>query len=138
MRKLVLMCIGLSCFMLPLIGQETPLFNSLEAEHTGIDFSNDIEDTKESNILIYSNYYGGAGVAIGDLNNDGLQDIFFAGNLVGDKLYKNKGNLQFEEQASAYGLADSERSRNAPFIDFDKDGLLDLFVRSRKICRCKP
>ena len=60
------------------------LFSLLSNERTNVNFVNTITDEKERNIFIYSNYYGGAGVGIGDFNNDGLQDLFFAGNIVGD------------------------------------------------------
>ena len=73
------------------------LFTKLNSDHTNIHFNNKLKDTKEASIMQYSNYYGGGGVGIGDINNDGLQDIYFTGNLVGDKLYLNKGNLVFED-----------------------------------------
>ncbi len=163
------------------------LFSLVDPEESHVDFENTLVDTKEHSILKYSNYYGGAGVAIGDLDNDGLPDLFFAGNLVTDRLYKNlgdfrfddrtesasiiqdsswssgvimgdvnndglldiyvtcelydeyperrknklylnKGDFTFEEVADAYGVADKERSRSACFIDYNRDGFLDLFV----------
>ena len=70
---------------------EEPLFNLLTPDQTGVDFNNIVTDEKDHNILIYSNYYGGAGVGVGDFNKDGLADLFFAGNLVSDRLYLNKG-----------------------------------------------
>ena len=59
----------------------------MNSSSTNISFNNKIKDTKESNILLYANFYGGAGIGVGDFNNDGLQDLYFAGNLVDDKLY---------------------------------------------------
>ena len=86
---------------MPLIAQKTTkLFTSLSAEQTNIHFTNQLEDTKNHNILIYSNYYGGAGVGVGDVNNDGLPDVFFAGNLVADKLYLNQGDFSFTDIAA--------------------------------------
>lgn len=173
--------------------EKKKLFSKLPSSHTNIDFNNKIKDTKKSNILIYSNYYGGAGVGIADFNNDGLQDIFFGGNLVSDRLYVNKGGMRFKditesaniqdnggwssgivigdinndgwldvyvtrelydddpelrrnklyintsmkntdneisfkEMSKFYGLDNSERTRHATFIDYDRDGLLDLFM----------
>lgn len=167
--------------------QSEKLFTLLNPKKTNIHFNNKIKDTKTDNILIYSNFYGGAGVGVGDINNDGLQDIYFAGNQVADKLYLNKGNMVFEdisekagiidnggwsssvlfgdvnkdgnidiyvtrelyddqpelrknllyvnngdntftEQAEAFGIADSQRTRNATFLDYDRDGDLDLFL----------
>lgn len=62
---------------------------------------------KEHNILLYSNYYGGAGIGIGDFNNDGLQDIFFAGNLESDRLYINEGDMQFANVTNSAGIEDN-------------------------------
>ena len=163
------------------------LFTLLKSDETGIDFNNRIKDDKDKNIFAYANFYGGAGVGVGDFNNDGLQDIFFAGNMVPDKLYINQGNLSFidkteeagiinfdgwstgvtvadinndghldiyvsrelydenpewrrnllyvnkgdgtfEEKAETYQIANTERTRHATFLDYDKDGLLDLFL----------
>jgi len=78
-----------------------PLFKKLPPRQTGVRFTNEIIDRPEHNILIYSNYYGGAGIGIGDFNKDGLQDIFFAGNLVPDELYLNKGDMQFARTQDA-------------------------------------
>ena len=93
LTKLTLMRAFLFCFILHVcsfnaVGQK--LFTSLSPEKTNVYFNNTIQDTKEDNIFIYSNFYGGAGVGLGDINNDGLLDIYFAGNQVGDKLYLNK------------------------------------------------
>lgn len=167
--------------------QNKTLFSQIPASDSGITFNNVIQDDKEKNILLYANFYGGAGVGVGDFNNDGLQDIYFAGNMVDDKLYlnlgdfkfkditqtagiinddswstgvtiadingdglldiyvsnelydykpdlrKNKlyinqGNAKFKEMAEMYGLANDERTRHATFLDYNKDGLLDLYI----------
>ncbi len=159
----------------------------MDPQSTGVDFDNKIKDTKETNILIYANFYGGGGVGVGDFNNDGLEDVYFAGNKVPDKLYLNQGNLSFsdvtdaagikddggwstgvtiadvnndgyvdiyvsrelydkkpewrknllyinkgdgtfKESAEEFGVADSQRTRHATFLDYDKDGFLDLFL----------
>ena len=106
-----------------------PLFTLLDPSQTGIQFNNKLRDTKEANIMIYSNFYGGAGVAIGDLNNDGLQDIFFAGNQVGDELYINKGNLTFENKTQQAGITDNGGwSSGVIFADVNQDGYLDIYV----------
>jgi len=180
----------LACLAAPLFcfSQPTgPLFQLLAPTRTNVNFQNTVTDEKDRNILIYSNYYGGGGVGTGDFNHDGLADLFFAGNLVSDRLYFNKGHLTFQdvteeagieigggwssgvvvgdvnndgwddiyvtrelydnkpelrrnklyinqqngtflEQAAAYGLDNSERTRHATFIDYDKDGWLDLFL----------
>ena len=72
------------------------LFKLLSPEETNVHFQNTITDEKEHNILMYSNYYGGGGVGVGDFNKDGLPDLFFAGNLVSDEVYFNLGDLKFE------------------------------------------
>ncbi len=174
-----------------------PLFTLLSPQQTRVDFTNPVADTKAHNVLIYSNYYGGAGVGVGDFNQDGFQDMFFAGNLTGDRLYLNQGSQgtplefeditaaagitdnggwssgvvvadvnndgwpdiyvtrelydnqptlrrnqlylnrgeltpegdpQFTECAAQYGIDDSERTRHATFLDYDRDGDLDLFL----------
>jgi len=106
-----------------------PLFTLLKPSETGIKFNNELKDTKKDNIMIYSNFYGGAGVAIGDLNNDGLQDIFFAGNQVGDELYINKGNLKFENRTKKAGIRNNGGwSSGVIFADVNQDGFLDIYV----------
>jgi len=176
-------------YLLPnnILAQKPNRFTLLEPSQTKIEFNNKIVDRKDANILIYANFYGGAGVGVGDFNNDGLQDLYFAGNMVPDKLYINKGNFEFldvtdsagikddggwstgvtvadvnndgkldvyvsrelyddrpdwrtnllyinkgkgkfEESALKYNVADSSRTRHATFLDYDNDGLLDLFL----------
>ena len=78
-------------------GDDVVLFEKLDAEKTHIDFSNNITETKDFNILDYLYFYNGGGVSSGDINNDGLQDIFFAGNQVTDRLFLNKGSFKFED-----------------------------------------
>ncbi|MFT6021264.1 MAG: hypothetical protein ACI9CQ_004071, partial [Saprospiraceae bacterium] len=72
------------------------IFNSIPKEESGITFVNQITDNMELNYFQYDAMYQGAGVGVGDFNNDGLADIFFAGNQVNDQLYLNKGQLKFE------------------------------------------
>ena len=105
------------------------LFTLLSAKDTGIKFNNKLEDTKEHNIMIYSNFYGGAGVGVGDINNDGLPDLYFAGNQVADKLYLNKGGMQFEDISKKAGIKDNGGwSSGVIFGDVNGDGLLDIYV----------
>src|SRR5437588_12910861 len=74
--------------------EDTALFQLME--NTGVNFVNTIKDTKDFNIFTYRNFYNGGGVAIGDINNDGLPDIFFTSNMGSNKLYLNKGHFKFE------------------------------------------
>lgn len=113
-------------------------FSLLSPAQTGIDFNNKIKDSKESNILLYANFYGGAGVGVGDFNNDGLQDLYFAGNMVPDKLYINKGNLVFEDLTNQYGIIDDGGwSTGVTIADVNNDGNIDIYV-SRELHDGKP
>ncbi len=105
------------------------LFTLLEPKETGISFNNIIKDDKDRNIFLYANFYGGAGVGLGDFNNDGLQDIFFAGNMVPDKLYLNQGNLKFKDYTELAGIKDFEGwSTGVTVADVNNDGNLDIYV----------
>jgi hypothetical protein len=114
------------------------LFTLLDSSETGVHFSNDIKDDEERNILLYANFYGGAGVGIGDFNNDGLEDLFFAGNIVPDKLYLNKGNLEFEDVTDTSGIQnDGGWSTGVTLADVNNDGHLDIYV-TRELYDNKP
>ena len=73
------------------------LFTKLSSKATHIDFKNEITNTKDLNIFKYRNFYNGGGVAIGDINNDGLPDVFFTANIKKNKLYLNKGDFKFQD-----------------------------------------
>jgi hypothetical protein len=118
--------------------RNTPLFTLLDAESSGINFQNTLVDTKDRNILIYSNYYGGAGVGLGDFNNDGLQDIYFAGNLEADRIYQNLGDLKFKDVTSEAGIADNGGWSSGVLVgDVNNDGWLDVYV-CRELYDKKP
>ena len=105
------------------------LFDTPLPKETGITFTNTITETDDLNILDYLYFYNGGGVAIGDINNDGLVDIFFSGNQVKNKLYLNKGNLQFEDITKKAGVAgNSTWNTGAVMGDVNGDGLLDIYV----------
>ncbi|MCL6295800.1 VCBS repeat-containing protein [Jejuia spongiicola] len=110
--------------------QEKPIFEQVFSKQTNIKFNNKIVETKEDNIFIYDNFYAGAGVGLGDVNNDGLLDVYFCGNQVKDKLYINKGNFVFEDITKESGIEDLDIgwSSSVSMIDINKDGLLDVFV----------
>lgn len=101
----------------------------LKDSSIGISFENTLIYTEAFNPYIYRNFYNGGGVAIGDINNDGLEDIYFTGNMVDNKLYLNKGNWQFEDITVNAGVScPSVWSTGATFADINGDGLLDLYV----------
>jgi hypothetical protein len=106
------------------------LFSLLTPGQTGIDFSNSIKENANASILNYQYFYNGGGVAVGDLNNDGLADLYFSGNIAPNRLYLNKGNMQFEDVSSPARV--SGRSKNwktgVSMADVNGDGLLDIYL----------
>jgi hypothetical protein len=105
------------------------LFESLPDTETGITFSNTLTETPTLNVLEFEYFYNGGGVAVGDFNNDGLQDIFFAGNMVPSKLYLNKGNLKFEDITGQAGINTSGRwASGVAVADVNNDGYQDIYV----------
>ncbi|MDP4211761.1 MAG: VCBS repeat-containing protein [Bacteroidota bacterium] len=105
------------------------LFNILPASETNIHFVNSNEDRDTLSILDYMYFYNGAGVAIGDINNDGLPDIYFASNTGGNKLYLNKGNFKFEDITESAGVGGhADWTTGVTMADVNGDGLLDIYV----------
>lgn len=103
------------------------LFESVE--NSGIQFINKVEDNDSINILNYRNFYNGGGVAIGDINNDGLPDIFLTANQGANKLFLNKGNFKFEDISAKAGFTDKlQYSTGVVFADVNNDGWLDIYV----------
>lgn len=108
---------------------EEQLFENLEPDATGIDFINRITESDELNILDYLYFYNGGGVAIGDVNNDNLPDVFFTGNQVKNKLYLNLGNLKFEDISKAAKIeGNSTWNTGVTMADVNGDGFLDIYV----------
>ncbi len=109
--------------------QPKPLFELVNG--SGINFQNNVEDGKLENSFLFRNFYNGGGVAIADINNDGLPDVFLTSNSGANKLYLNKGNLQFEDISSKAGiLPDDKWSTGVTFADVNGDGWLDIYVCS--------
>jgi len=106
-----------------------PLFELIAPEQSNIFFSNYITDKKECNIIRDVNFYSGGGVAIEDINNDGLPDIYLTGNQTGDRLYLNKGNLRFTDITQSAGIVnDSVWSNGVTMADINGDGYLDIYI----------
>lgn len=106
------------------------LFTSLPASQTHVDFANNLPDRPDLSILNYVYYYNGGGVAVGDINNDGLPDLYFAGNGKGrNKLYLNKGGFVFEDITDKAGVAGTaDWCTGVTMADVNGDGLLDIYV----------
>lgn len=111
------------------LNEEPGLFERLTSEKTGIDFINLIENEEDFNIFRYRNFYNGAGVGIGDINNDGLPDIYFTSNMGENKLYLNKGDFNFEDITESSGTAGKKAwSTGVTMVDINNDGFLDIYV----------
>ncbi|WP_094766772.1 VCBS repeat-containing protein [Pseudozobellia thermophila] len=105
------------------------MFTLLSKKKTNIGFKNILQETEDFNILTYGYIYNGGGVSVGDINNDGLQDLYFTGSMVGSHLYLNKGNLEFEEIAKDAGVfAEGLWNTGTTMVDINADGLLDIYV----------
>jgi len=110
------------------LGSNT-LFQKLDANDTGIDFQNSIQETSELNVLLYEYFYNGGGVAAADFDNDGLVDLYFTANLGTDKVYKNKGKLTFEDKTLGSGIVwNKEWKTGVTVVDINEDGLKDIYV----------
>ncbi|MEM9918744.1 MAG: VCBS repeat-containing protein [Bacteroidota bacterium] len=127
-------CFVLSCFALLLGCQFTkpsadPLFEQMSATYTGVDFSNAISYPDSLIALSFEYLFNGCGVAVGDVNNDGLDDLFFTGNMTAGKLYLNKGAFQFEDITAQSGIDTKGKwSSGASMVDINEDGFLDIYI----------
>jgi enediyne biosynthesis protein E4 len=122
-------CISLLTTCHPPTKQSPPLFQVLDNTKTGITFNNKLTPTQQFNVFKYMYYYNGAGVGAGDFNNDGKIDLFFAANQGDNKLYLNRGNLQFEDVTAAAKIPeDGGWSTGVSVVDINNDGLLDIYI----------
>jgi len=105
-----------------------PLFKLLTPARTGVTFANTITTNDSVNVQTEPYIYNGAGVAIGDIDNDGLPDIFFSGNMVSSRLYRNTGGMRFEDITKSAGVATNRWATGATMVDINNDGYLDIYV----------
>ena len=113
------------------INSTETLFERIPSEKTGIDFVNKVENQKNFNIFKYRNFYNGGGVAIGDINNDGLQDIYLTGNMEPNKLYLNKGDFVFEDISATAGVEGNKPwSTGVLMVDVNADAISDDMTRA--------
>lgn len=121
------------CFFLvgcdPSAEPSAPLFEEVVPSHSGIYFENNIVNEENFNILNYRNFYNGGGVGIGDINNDGLADVFLVSNMADNKLYLNRGNFVFEDITARAGVEGKRSwSTGVTMADVNGDGFLDIYV----------
>src|SRR6266540_34537 len=105
-----------------------PLFKLLAPRQTGVTFANTITVSDSVNVLTNPYVYNGAGVAVADIDNDGLPDIFLAGNMVSSRLYLNKGNMRFEDITQAAGVATHGWVSGVSIVDINNDGYVDIYL----------
>ena len=105
------------------------LFKQVDAGHSGIHFTNAITENDSINILVNEYIYNGGGIAVADMNQDGLQDLYFTGNMVPNRLYLNKGDFRFEDITEQAGVGAERRwSAGVAAVDINADGWMDLYV----------
>ncbi len=118
-----------------MVGCESPpppsthLFSTIPSDSSGVTFQNTLTNSDDFNIIEYLYFYNGGGVAAGDLNNDGMVDLYFSGNQVGNKLYQNKGNFKFDDVTDRAGMAGlGNWKTGVTMADVDGDGWLDIYL----------
>ena len=110
--------------------KDASLFKLITPEESGIDFSNVIQENDSVNLLDYEYVYNGGGVAVIDVNVDGLPDLFFSGNMVPSRLYLNQGNLKFEDITTSAGISSHNWATGVAVVDINADGFQDIYVCS--------
>ncbi|WKN42809.1 VCBS repeat-containing protein [Tunicatimonas pelagia] len=123
--------IGIICscvFLTNCQSRQSAVFQLLPPEQTGIHFTNAIAENDSLNVIDYAYLYNGGGVGVGDINNDGLDDLFFAGNQVSSQLYLNRGELQFDDITEVSGTTTSRWATGVAMVDINQDNWLDIYV----------
>ncbi|OZV70742.1 VCBS repeat-containing protein [Winogradskyella aurantia] len=109
--------------------KEPTLFEFLPPAETNINFRNDVFESETFNFLLYEYLYNGGGVSVGDINNDGLDDIYFSGNTVKNRLYLNQGNFEFKDISESAGVTSGNGFKTGvTMADVNNDGYLDIYV----------
>jgi hypothetical protein len=123
------LCLFATAFLFGCTTAVTSRFETVSSGASGIHFKNEIKETDSINVLDFENVYNGGGVGVGDFNNDGLQDLYFSGNLVSNKLYLNKGDFKFDDVTDAAGVNGNGRwCRGVSIVDINNDGWQDIYV----------
>ena len=105
------------------------LFTRISSHHTGITFINSLSYDESFNVYLYKSFYNGAGVGIGDVNNDDLPDVFFAGNQVDNALYLNRGDFRFLDCSETAGISSrGSWCTGVSMVDINADGWLDIYI----------
>jgi len=126
-NKILFTCIVCIIFTNSILGQ--PLFESVRSSHSGVTFRNTIIETQSQNALTYENLFNGGGISVGDINNDGLEDIYFISNMQLNKLYLNQGNFKFKDITQSAGVTGRVGWKSGTsMVDINGDGLLDIYV----------
>lgn len=109
--------------------ESNTIFTNIPASYSNINFTNKVKESKALNFLNYTYVYNGGGVAVGDINNDGLEDIYFTSNQNSNKLYLNKGGFVFEDITESAGVKDDKGwATGVNMVDINNDGWLDIYV----------
>jgi hypothetical protein len=128
--KSLLVYLAIPAILVSCVEKPGKLFTKLPESATGINFRNLLkEDNEQFNVMVNPYFYNGGGVAVGDINNDGLPDILFTGNMVKNRLFLNKGNFKFEDITEKSGIASKEGwCTGATMVDINGDGKLDIYI----------
>lgn len=128
-RWLALCVVAMSVAQVAMARQSGPLFQSIAPGSSGVAFTNTLKESPTSNVLTYEYFYNGGGIAVGDINNDGLDDVYMVGNMVENKLYLNLGDMKFSDITRSAGVAvASGWKTGANMVDVNGDGWLDIYV----------
>jgi enediyne biosynthesis protein E4 len=133
LKNSLVVCLPILVMLLACQGKESKkndtLFEKVDSSYSGVDFRNDLKFDESFNIFTYRNYYNGGGVALGDVNNDGLLDIYLTANLGQNRLYLNEGDFKFRDVTEEAGVAGTRAwSTGVAMADVNGDGLLDIYV----------